>query len=263
MTILSVQQVENLIEIESQVHYNESPPDEVLPFVVINRDSPILLSAPHGCRTYRNRNGETWHEEDEYTAGMALLLGELCQVSVIATLWQTNDSDPNDTKENDEQEERSSPYKKAVRNLSDRGIHWVIDLHGAKQKSERMDPNQLVDLGIGKGGKSLSEKGLTQFKTSIEKYLGEGASDRNGYRGWDALVPGRSITAFAQQELKVNAVQIEMKPAVRVARRRVDATMYGKSLSDGGGPYTAPASQVLGMMQSLVDFIEYLKSTEE
>jgi hypothetical protein len=99
---LSNSVVDRLIQTESFVNYNNPPPPETQPFVVVKRKSNILISAPHGCRTFRNRNGQTWHDEDEYTAGMALLLGELCRVNVIATLWRTDDSDPNDTKENDE-----------------------------------------------------------------------------------------------------------------------------------------------------------------
>jgi hypothetical protein len=259
MTILSFQQVENLIEIENQIHYKEPPPDDVLPFVIINRDSPILLSAPHGCRTFRNRNGEIWHEEDEYTAGMALLLGEICHVSVIATIWQTNDSDPNDTQEIDRKEFRSSPYKMVLRNLCKQGVRWVIDLHGAKNKSDRMSSAQLVDLGTGKDGISMPRENSVVLKECIEKYLGRGTTDRNGYRGWDASIPGRSITAFAQQDLKLNAIQIEMKPVVRTACRRVYSSMYGKSIDECGGPYSAPANQVLGMIQAITDFVEYLK----
>jgi hypothetical protein len=263
MKILSSQQVENLIEIESQIHYKESTPDHVLPFVIIDRNSSVLISAPHGCRTYRNRNGETWHDEDEYTAGMALLLGELCSVSVIATIWQTNDSDPNDTKENDGQVKRSSPYKVTVRKICEQSAHCVIDLHGARQDSGPMASTQLVDLGTGRDGSSLPSEHLRILRANIENYLGAGATDRKGKKGWPASTEGRSITAFAHEELKKSAVQIEMKPPVRVAFRRVDATMYGKPISEGGGPYIAQASRVLGMMQSLVDFIEYLKSIKE
>jgi hypothetical protein len=263
MKILSSQQVDKLIEIEEHIHYKESPPDDISPFVIIERASPVLISAPHGCRTYRARNGETWHDEDEYTAGMAMLLSELCSVSVIATIWQTGDSDPNDTKENDEQTKRSSPYKKAMRELCGRGISWVIDLHGASLKSEPMASTQLVDLGSGKEGRSFPGEQLRMLRIIIENNLGVGATDRKGKTGWPASVEGRSITAFVHEKLKKNAVQIEMKPAVRVAYRRVDATMFDKPISDGGGPYTAQACQVLGMMQSLVDFIEYLKVVEE
>ena len=260
MKIISSQQIDNLIEIEWHIHYKESPPKDVLPFVILDRGSPFLLSAPHGCRTYRNRNGETWHEEDEYTTGMALLLGELCRVSVIATIWQTKDSDPNDTIEKDNRVNRLSPYKMAVRRLCEQGAHWVIDLHGARQDTKNMDQDHLVDLGTRKELKSLPDAQLNKLQEFLEASLGSGVVHRNGF---PAREDGRTITSFCHGDLNLHAVQIEMKPSVRVAHRRVDATMYGKPISEGGGPYDAPASLVLGMMQSLVDFIEYLKVTKE
>src|SRR6266536_2014367 len=96
MIILAEHTIERLIQIEAGIHYTELPPPERTPFVVVRRDSPIILSAPHGAITYRNNGKEIWHEEDEYTVGMALLLSELCKTSVIATIWRTEDSDPNE-----------------------------------------------------------------------------------------------------------------------------------------------------------------------
>jgi hypothetical protein len=254
MVVINPDHINQLIAIESHVHYGKPPPPGMLPFVAISRKSPILLSAPHGARTYRNTPDEEWHEEDEYTAAMALLLSELCGTSVIATIWLTDNSDPN------YHGEARSAYKQAVRKIvSTENIRWVIDLHGASQGTDRMEPNHLVDLGTRRELKSFPDAQLTQLHEFLESRLGEAIVSHNGF---PAKENGRSITAFCHGELKLHAIQIEMKPAVRVARRRVDATMYGKPLSDGGGPYTAPASQVLGMMQSLVDFIEHMKSTE-
>ena len=45
MTTISLQMINRLIEIENQVRYDEPPPDEQQPFVVVERESPILLSA--------------------------------------------------------------------------------------------------------------------------------------------------------------------------------------------------------------------------
>ena len=123
-----------------------------------------------------------------------------------------------------------------------------------------MAPNQLVDLGTGEDGESFPREATKTIKDCIERYLGVEATERNGFRGWDASLKGRTITAFAHQELGLNAIQIEMKPSVRVHRRRLDASMYGKPSSEYGGPYEAPSHQVQGMIQALVDFIEYLKN---
>lgn len=261
MTILANHTIEQLIHTEAGVHYGEPPPYGIPPFVYLDRNSPILLSAPHGCRTFRDRENEKWHEEDEYTAGMALLLSELCDTSVIATIWRTDDSDPNDTKED---EKCGSPYKQALRVLKAQGkIRWVIDLHGASVNSSRMAETQLVDLGTGKESLSLPVDNLNALRQYIEKYIGPGATDRRDQEGWTASTKGRSITAFSHQTLGLHSVQVEIKPCVRIAQRRTDASMYGKALADGGGPYSAPAHMVVAMMQALVDFIEYLKASKE
>jgi hypothetical protein len=194
---------------------------------------------------------------------MALLLGELCQVSVIATLWRTDDSDPNDTKENDEQEKRSSHYKKAVRELCEQGILWVIDLHGAGQDTSNMADAQLVDLGLGLSGNQSLPLGPSQYLIkAIEGTLSENSTKRHGKDGFPASVTDRSISAFVHQTLKKHAVQIEMKPSVRVAYRRIDSSMYRKNTSYGG-PYSAPSQNVIAMIQALVEFINYLKNYKE
>jgi len=97
--------IEQLIKIEAGIHYFEFPLPGQSPFTVVQRESPIILSAPHGAMTFRDTHKEIWHEEDEYTAGMALLLSEICNTSVIATTWRTEDSDPN------EHGEERSAYK--------------------------------------------------------------------------------------------------------------------------------------------------------
>jgi hypothetical protein len=83
MTTLPENIIEKLIQIEAGIHYFESPEPGQMPFVVIERESPVILSAPHGAMTFRNNHTESWHEEDEYTAGMALLLSEICNTSVM------------------------------------------------------------------------------------------------------------------------------------------------------------------------------------
>lgn len=257
MTVLPDYEVENLIQIERDIHYCELPPPDEKSFIFIDRQSPILLSAPHGAITFRNDDQEIWHPEDEYTAGLALLISGLCGTSVIATIWRNEKSDPNNSpKEN-------SDYKQAMEDLLNDGkINWVIDLHGAKEKNERLSDTQKVDVGIGVKREYLPNEVYKMLIHCIEMNLGHEVTDRKGRKGFAAGESGR-IAAFAHSFQEVWSLQLEMKPEVRVARRRVNATMYGKPLSEGGGPYTAPANQVLGMMQALVDFIEYLKSIEK
>jgi hypothetical protein len=251
MLTIEASHIQRLIEIESQVHYGELPPPSIDPYVCILRNSPIVLSAPHGARTFRNNTSEIWHEEDEFTAGMALLLSELCSTSVIATIWRTGESDPN------EHGETRSAYKRALRRLTDISQPkpaWLIDLHGASEGSDRMADTQKVDLGTGKKHDYLPVKVNQDLKEKLENRLGKGSTVRNNNLGWDAGDEHR-MAAFAHNVLGLSSVQIEMKPSVRIPLRRIDASMYSKT-----GPYSADHKDVIAMLQALVDFIEFLKT---
>ncbi len=253
MKVLSREVIPQLILLESEIHYSELPPPEVQSYIAIERNSPVLLSAPHGAKTFRNNNNEKWHEE-EYTAGMALLLSELCRTSVIATTWRSEHSDPN------EHSETKSSYKQAIRSMVGHGnIKWLIDLHGAGQGSKNLAKRQLVDLGIGTKSDYLPEDVYRKLVTLIEKYQDEDVTKRREKYGFPASGKNR-IAAFAYKQLETYSVQIEMKPSVRVPHRRVDASMYGKALAEGGGPYSASPHMVLDMLQALVDFIESLRT---
>jgi len=245
--VIGPQHLERLVAIEAQAHYSEPPPLGQKPFVVVRRGAPVLLSAPHGCRVLRS--GEGWHQEEEYTAAMALLLAELCGVSVIATLWRTDDSDPNDS------DEERSAYKRALREIvAAERTHLVIDLHGAAENSPKMAPTQWVDLGLGKYNHSLPPMAAAALLERIEHYLGAGVCDRRGRTGFPAG-HGNRIRAFCRRKLQTFAVQVEMKPSVRVVQRRAEATSFRQPVSAGGGQYAAPTQRVQGMVQALVDFI--------
>lgn len=257
MVTISHDHLNQLVTMEGHVHYSELPPPERAPFVVIKRDLPIIVSAPHGAMTFRFNDDETWHEEDEYTAGMALLISELSGTSVIATIWRTPDSDPN------EHGEKRSTYKQELRRLVEATkATWLLDLHGAGEDSDRLASEQKIDLGIGKDSDYLPTAAHRSLVGILEKYLGKGVTDRSGKKGFKAEGSNR-IAAFAHQSLGLNSVQIEMKPSVRVPLRRVDSSMYQKISSKYGGPYSAPPQDMLGMMQSLAEFIEYIKTYKE
>ncbi len=256
MTILPENIIEQLIQIEAGIHYTELPAHSLTPFVVIRRESPVILSAPHGAMTFRNNHSEIWHEEDEYTAGMALLLSEICATSVIATTWRTADSDPN------EHTEVQSAYKQELRHLAGATpTRWVIDLHGAGEDSPRLFDKQKVELGTGSKDEYMPFNVYKTLIAILNKYLGKDVAYRNGKLGFRAEGSNR-IAAFSHQVLGLHSVQIEMKPSVRIARRRVDSSMYQKS-SSYGGSYSAPPQNITAMMQALVEFIEYLKNIKE
>ena len=148
MTQITPEHISQLISLESEVNYDKSPLEGKDPFIVIENDSRVLISAPHGARTFRNNTEQIWHEEDEYTAGMALLLGEICAVPVITTNCRNDGYDPNYTPD------LSVPYKQALGRLIEQyHVCFVIDLHGAALYSEKLDPRQTIDLGLRQNGK--------------------------------------------------------------------------------------------------------------
>lgn len=233
-----------LAAIEAHVHYAEPPPPGVeRPFVVVERPAAVLFSAPHGARCLRAGEGEEWHEEDEYTAAMALLLAELCGTPAIATVWRSDESDPNSTPVN------ACPYKREVRRLVETlGVRWVLDLHGLRHG--RLAPGQLVDLGTRGELRSMPEEQLARLVELLEAHLGPGVVSHNAYPARSAE---RRITGYCHGILGVHAVQIEMGPAVRTVFRRVDGSAYRRF-----GPFAAEPGPVLGMMQALAGFVAYL-----
>ena len=207
--------------------------------MIVRRPSPILLSAPHGAITYRGNAHEEWHQEDDYTAGMALLLAKLCGTSAMATVWRTDDSDPNYHRE------ARSPYKRALRALvAEVGVQWVIDLHASADAS--LPARVLVDLGTRRDWRSLPRAQLDRLRGLIEAALGQGTVSQDRF---PARREGRTITAFCHGVLGLHAVQVEMKSAVRAPVRRTDATAYAE-----WGPYRAEPADVLGMMRALAEF---------
>ena len=47
--------IERLMEIEAGVRYSQPPGPGESPFVVVRRNSAVILSAPHGAVTYRGK----------------------------------------------------------------------------------------------------------------------------------------------------------------------------------------------------------------
>lgn len=259
MTTIPDDSIERLIQIEAGVHYSELPPPECKPFVIVERKSPVILSAPHGTRTKRNNKDQIWHEEDEYTAGMAQLLGDLSDASVIAMIYSDDQYDPNYCSDD------KIPYKQALKRMIVKNkVRYVIDLHGAALYSTSLDSNQTIDLGFRDNSNSKESSMTEQHIRKLESLLqdtGQRCDPKCFVVGRNKLAARSdgTITTFAYRQFmegtqtRVQAIQIEMKPQIRIANRFPTATLY-KSC----GPYQAEPECVMHMLQSIVDFIEYL-----
>ena len=256
--------IDDLIRIESGIHYAELPPDGVEPYIFEDRNAPVLISAPHGAVTYRNNSKEIWHEEDEYTAGMALLLGQICKVPVIATHYKNASYDPNHNVD------ENIGYKQILKCLIETyGVRFVIDLHGAALMSRTLEPQQTIDLGLRQRNDSDKPSMDGTHIQELERLLENTdlvcdsecfVTRRNKFpgAGKGTVITFATSLTMAGTQRPVQAVQIEMKPQVRVAHRFTSASLFASC-----GPYDANPACVLHMIQSLAEFIEYLITTQE
>jgi len=264
MTLITAEHINRLINLESGINYDTPPLDGKEPFIVIENDAPVMISAPHGARTFRNNKEQVWHEEDEYTAGMALLLGEICMIPIIATHCRNDRYDPNYTPD------LSVAYKQTLgRLIQQYNVRFVIDLHGAALYSEKLDPKQTIDLGLRQSGKDSEPSIKMAHVEKLESLLSDTGTQCDascfvvGRNKFPGAGNGTVITYTASQKnpatgKNIQAIQIEMKPQVRIANRFPTATLY-KSC----GPYQAQVENVSHILQSLVAFVDYLKEIEE
>ncbi len=198
---------------DSQVRYQEDPPQDQLPFHQLPGTRPVLISAPHGARHWRH--GE-WKGEDEYTAALAHVLSKEIGAHALYTVRRIR-PDPNF--------EDDSEYKQTLaRLLEEHDIELVLDLHGARRGR---------DFGIELGTMS----GLTcpDYEATIIRHLEWQGFVRDHRRSLDRLwvnqlfkggARQRTVTRFVWEQCGVNAAQIEINAHLRVVRRKPDAMLY-------------------------------------
>ena len=97
--------IPRLIELEKDVRYQDSASDTEPQYLHIAGKVPVLISAPHGA--VHTRDGKP-KEEDEYTAGLARLLGERTKAHVLYSRRKSA-TDPN--------ADPQAPYKKYLEEI--------------------------------------------------------------------------------------------------------------------------------------------------
>ncbi len=208
--------LEQLVEFENDIHYQEYADDDQPEYVHIKGNMPILLSAPHGA--VHTRDGEN-KEEDEYTAGLARLIGNRTGAHVIYARRKSR-TDPN--------ADPAAPYKQALQQIiQENDIRFVLDLHGAN-----MDRNFGIALGT-LHGKSCSGPEKQIIVSAFEKYgiseTGSGLSrlDNNNQLAGVGNANREPIVKFCNRN-SIPAAQIEINAWLRVPKRREDASAPNK-----------------------------------
>jgi hypothetical protein len=203
------ERVRRLVELESQIAYRTPPAPGESEFSYQPGRLPVLLSAPHGAAHIRNGEGK---EEDEYTAGLALLLAETTGAHALYAHHQSP-VDPN--------WDAGVPYKLALREaISAFRLACVIDLHGA-------NPHRDFGLAVGTlNGHSLSslrEPALAALRAHGFHPGAAGLHRLDLDRRFTAIGKPQqeTITRYCWEGLGIPAVQIEINGQLRVPPRRV------------------------------------------
>jgi hypothetical protein len=206
-----------ILELEEDVRYQELASDSEPEFLYVEGQIPVLLSAPHGA--VHTRRGKE-KEEDEYTAGLARLLGEITGAHVLYTRRKSL-SDPNYYP--------GGAYKKQMEAVCRSAkIGFILDIHGTSSmrpfgielgtacgQSCPEHKERLVGVLERHGFSELNPAGLN--KLWIDRYFTGGGSDRI-----------ETVTRFAWRRLEVPAAQFEINGRLRILRRKPDSSAMNK-----------------------------------
>lgn len=192
--LIEPKQITSAIETEKQLDSRKNitiPKDEQW-FKIIERNAPIILSAPHSTRPFRE--GKRRFSDGGGTAALALALGEITNATVIYTTYE-GPSDPNYYDDN--------AYKKELARLvAEKQPLLVLDFHGSS-------PYRSYDLDIGTmDGSSLL--GNEELLLSLLEHLkAEGifsiSYNRFGAAQHETITKFISAKGIPAMQLEINA----------------------------------------------------------
>jgi hypothetical protein len=207
-------------------------------FNFIEGKIPILISAPHGAKHFRRREGR-WKGEDEYTSALAIKLGRMTGAHVIY-LRNKAAEDPN--------HDPDCSYKRAVEKAVRKyGIKFLLDLHGAHQ-----DRPFKVDIGI------LHEREDRSSCPTFKEILRKNFSDF-GKKIFNQRFTANdcgTMTSFAKRRLGIEAAQFEINGRYRIVDRKPVRTGAAKERE---AAYRADEEDVLLMITRLENTIQDIR----
>lgn len=190
---------EEAVNVE-RVHFYKTDrsvnPKQEDPFYVSLGKLPILVSAPHAVRYYRQRKIKM---SDQFTGSIVYLLHQLtgCHAIAVTKLYG---GDPNN--------DNPCIYKNRIAEVcAKQKVKLVLDLHGAARERE-FD----VDFGTN-GGKTLINK--TGIVATLERNLRDFGLNRVTH-DHVGTIGANAVTDFVARELRISAVQLEINKQYRV-----------------------------------------------
>ncbi len=223
------------------VSYTQEAPPGQSSFALLPGTQPILISAPHSTRHWREGY---WKQEEEYTAALGCQLHRETGAHFIYGRYMLN-PDPHD-------DDDSSPYKQAMRSLFESTpIRLVLDLHGARGDRD-------FALAVG----TIYGESFPGYETSLLEAFKRYGFHADSDSSLDRLVlnPSRytggvrqpTITRYVWRQHGIPAVQIEMSAWVRIVRRLESAS----NARNGTAPhFRGDGERILRVYNALRTFI--------
>ncbi|SMC89878.1 hypothetical protein [Sporomusa malonica] len=190
---------EEAVSVE-RVHFYKTDkrvnPKQEEPFWMSLGELPILVSAPHAVRHYRQKKIKM---SDQFTGSIAYLLNKLTGCHAIATT-KLYGGDPNT--------DNPCIYKERIAEICGREkVKFVLDIHGAARERE-FD----VDFGTN-NGKTLLVK--ARVLETLEHNFQDFGLNRISHDHF-AATGSNTIANYVARELKIPTVQIEINKQYRV-----------------------------------------------
>ncbi len=199
-------------------------------YEVIDGRIPVILSAPHGAKHYRKGS---FKEEDEYTASLAIKLGEKTGAYVIYVKNRTRE---------DSNYETNTRYKDDLLTLvKEKGIRFIADLHGANQSR-----SYKVNVGI-IDEQDTAKCSCPTFKPLIEEAFKGFQQPLFNLDLFTASFPG-TVTFFAKNTCKIEAAQFEINGKYRIIERKPDSSQAQKGIDPS---FRAKETDVMEMITRL------------
>lgn len=190
---------EEAVNVE-RVHFYKTDkrvnPKQEEPFLVLPGSLPVLVSAPHAVRYYRQKRIKV---SDQFTGSIVYLLNRLTGCHAIAAT-KLYGGDPNI--------DHPCIYKEKIAEICRREkVRVVLDIHGAARERE-------FDVEIGtNGGKNLL--GKTRILETLDHNFAAFGLSRISHDRFAETGPN-TIFNFVVRKLGIPAVQVELNKQYRV-----------------------------------------------
>jgi len=190
---------EEAVNIEKVYFYKTDKrvnPKQEEPFWFSVGELPVLLSAPHAVRHYRQKKIKM---SDQFTGSIVYLLNKLTGCHAIAAS-KLYGGDPNF--------DYPCIYKEKIAEFcASRKVKFVLDIHGAARERE-FD----VDFGTNRGINLLGKTKILEF---LQQSFQDFGLSRTSHDHFAASGPN-TVANYVARELGIPAVQVEINKQYRV-----------------------------------------------